>query len=379
MKAVLLVALAAAVLAGTAAGGTPTKPWLWQCEQIHLEQAKDACYVRLLLLDIDRSGDPATELPRIDARAKAQPTSLYARCHMLMHVVGRQWAKRAPPDARRAPEGRAALERPRLLGRLRHGARDGARPADHRDRRQERVEDVRRAADAAAAVHVRAQPRPRAHARLPRDALPRGATRARSSARATRPTARRAHSTTTGSRCAARTRRRRRCTRSRSPRRLCAQYARYALACWYRYWIEQAPGPVILNVARPARRSAAGSPAGSAPAASRGRGRTSTTRRSRRRGSARASVPRRMRSRACAASRTRRSRASRGARSRSSASARACRRARATGCAAWFGKTFNVLENGRFLAHGCPDVAAAFRAACAAGARRWGEPLVTFS
>ena len=49
------------------------------------------------------------------------------------------------------------------------------------------------------------------------------------------------------------------------------------------------------------------------------------------------------------------------------------------GCAAWFGKTFNVLENGRFLAHGCPDVVAAFRAACAAGARRWGEPLVTFS
>jgi len=93
MKAVALVALAAALLVGTAAGGTPKKPWLWQCEQIHLEQAKDACYVRLLLLDINRSGDPATELPRIDARAKAQPTSLYARCHMLMHVVGRQWAK----------------------------------------------------------------------------------------------------------------------------------------------------------------------------------------------------------------------------------------------------------------------------------------------
>jgi len=77
VKAVVLVALAAAVLAGAAAGGTPKKPWLWQCEQIHLEQAKDACYVRLLLLDINRSGDPATELPRIDARAKAQPTSLY--------------------------------------------------------------------------------------------------------------------------------------------------------------------------------------------------------------------------------------------------------------------------------------------------------------
>src|SRR5947199_2805251 len=32
-----------------------------------------------------------------------------------------------------------------------------------------------------------------------------------------------------------------------SPRVLCAQYARYAVQCWYRYWIEQAPGPVILG------------------------------------------------------------------------------------------------------------------------------------
>ena len=33
----------------------------------------------------------------------------------------------------------------------------------------------------------------------------------------------------------------------RSPRKLCAQYARYAVQCWYRYWIEQAPGPVIYG------------------------------------------------------------------------------------------------------------------------------------
>ena len=33
----------------------------------------------------------------------------------------------------------------------------------------------------------------------------------------------------------------------RSPRKLCAQYARYAVQCWYRYWIEQAPGPVIIG------------------------------------------------------------------------------------------------------------------------------------
>jgi hypothetical protein len=47
------------------------------------------------------------------------------------------------------------------------------------------------------------------------------------------------------------------------------------------------------------------------------------------------------------------------------------------GCAEWFGKTFNVLENGRFLRGGCPRVRLA--AACAAGARTWTKPLVTFS
>ena len=99
MRAAVAVALVAlAVLCSGCGGGAAApaagqqRPFLWQCEQIHLDQAKDACYIRLLLLDIDRSGDPANELPRIDARAKATPTSLYGRCHMLMHVVGRQWA-----------------------------------------------------------------------------------------------------------------------------------------------------------------------------------------------------------------------------------------------------------------------------------------------
>jgi hypothetical protein len=95
------VSLGALVVAGSAASA-PKRPWLWQCEQIHLEQAKDACYIRLLLLDIDRSGDPATELPRIDARAKATPTSLYGRCHMLMHSVqiGRPHSEHERPVSR---------------------------------------------------------------------------------------------------------------------------------------------------------------------------------------------------------------------------------------------------------------------------------------
>jgi hypothetical protein len=78
VKVLLLAVLAGTVVAAAAASASaaaPKKPWLWQCEQISNEQVKDACYVRLLLLDIDRSGDPANELPRIDARAHATPTT----------------------------------------------------------------------------------------------------------------------------------------------------------------------------------------------------------------------------------------------------------------------------------------------------------------
>src|SRR5262245_38129459 len=93
MGRVLAVLLVAASVAPAAAGAQPVRPWLWQCEQIGLAQAKDACYERMLLLDINRSGDPANELPRIDRRARAAGTSLYANCHMYMHVVGREWAR----------------------------------------------------------------------------------------------------------------------------------------------------------------------------------------------------------------------------------------------------------------------------------------------
>ena len=244
VKALAVAVLLGALVAAGSAAAAPKRPWLWQCEQIHLEQAKDACYVRLLLLDIDRSGDPATELPRIDARAKATPTSLYARCHMLMHVVGRQWAREHHLTLDGLQKVVPRSNDPGLLRRLRHGARDGARPADHLDGRQERAQDVRGAADALRAftcVHSLGHALMRGYhetlflavhacSRLGARYAPdceqgafhdywislRGADDATSPMHAVR-----------------------------SPRKLCAQYARWAVQCWYRYWIEQAPGPVI--------------------------------------------------------------------------------------------------------------------------------------
>jgi hypothetical protein len=88
MKRFLLVAMLLALTAGSS-GAATKQPFGWQCERIGNAQVQWDCYVRFLLDDIDRSGDAAKELPRIDARARA--TSLMGECHALMHEVGRRY------------------------------------------------------------------------------------------------------------------------------------------------------------------------------------------------------------------------------------------------------------------------------------------------
>jgi hypothetical protein len=90
VKRLLIVAALLAVMAPSAAA-QQSRPWLWQCEQIGRLDAQWTCYVRVLLEDIDRSGNPATELPRIDRRARDAGTSLEGNCHALMHEVGRRY------------------------------------------------------------------------------------------------------------------------------------------------------------------------------------------------------------------------------------------------------------------------------------------------
>ncbi len=377
MKAVVLVALAAAVLAGTAAGGTPKKPWLWQCEQIHLEQAKDACYVRLLLQDIDRAGDPATELPRIDARAKAQPTSLYGRCHMLMHVVGRQWAKEHhltldglqqvvprsndPGCSAGFGMGLVMALGPQIIAT---GGKSALKTCEELPTRLRQFTCVHSLGHALMrgyheTIFLAVNACRRLGARYAPDCAQGAFHDYWISLRGADETTSPLHAIT-------------------SPRRLCAQYPQYALACWYRYWIEQAPGPVILNVRdllglcrglaglqRAGCIAGAGKDFYDTPVAQ-----------------AQLCASLHAAADALACLRGVANQAFAGEPRREVALFRECARMPAgalAGCAAWFGKTFNVLENGHFLARGCPAVAVAFRAACAAGARRWGEPLVTFS
>jgi hypothetical protein len=90
VKRLIVVAILLAAFAPSAAA-QQRRPWLWQCDQIGRLDAQWQCYVRMLLQDIDTSGDPATELPRIDRRARNAGTSLEGMCHVLMHEVGREY------------------------------------------------------------------------------------------------------------------------------------------------------------------------------------------------------------------------------------------------------------------------------------------------
>ena len=93
MKSALVLAGLLAALALTANADAVGKPWLWQCTQIHNAEAQYHCYVRLLLLDVEASHDAARELPRIDRRVLTVGGPVEASCHVLMHEVGREYAR----------------------------------------------------------------------------------------------------------------------------------------------------------------------------------------------------------------------------------------------------------------------------------------------
>ena len=91
--ALVLAAAAASLLALADTTGARQKTWLWQCAQIHNAEAQYRCYVRLLRADIEASGDPARELPRIAARVVRAGGVLEGSCHVLMHQVGREFGR----------------------------------------------------------------------------------------------------------------------------------------------------------------------------------------------------------------------------------------------------------------------------------------------
>ena len=90
------------LLVGTGAAGTSPTPdaaipgktgILTECLDLG-EQRQVKCYIRGLLALVERSSDPARELPRIDRSVHETGGFLEAACHSLMHFVGRAWARR---------------------------------------------------------------------------------------------------------------------------------------------------------------------------------------------------------------------------------------------------------------------------------------------
>jgi hypothetical protein len=96
---VAVLAWTAAASAGPPPGGIPLDDnnrttFLSRCSLLRTETAEWNCYVTRLFADIERSHDPAHELPRIDRKVRAGGGYLESNCHMMMHVVGRMYARR---------------------------------------------------------------------------------------------------------------------------------------------------------------------------------------------------------------------------------------------------------------------------------------------
>ena len=101
----LLLVLACALVPGAAHAGPPLggflqgpndgqTTYLSRCSLLHGQQKIWNCYVARLLADVEKSGDPAHELPRIDVKVRAGGGYLESSCHMMMHQVGRMYARR---------------------------------------------------------------------------------------------------------------------------------------------------------------------------------------------------------------------------------------------------------------------------------------------
>ncbi|HET7568342.1 MAG TPA: hypothetical protein VFJ91_10145 [Gaiellaceae bacterium] len=387
----LPVALAVAALAlvcaacgsgggrATAAAAAPAKPFLWQCSGITLDQARDECYIRLLLEDIDRSGDPATELPRIDKLVKSAGTDLEGRCHELMHVVGRRWGREHHLTLERLQDvvprsndpgcsagfgmGLVIYLGPQIIPTGGRSALKTCTALPTRYRQYTCVHSLGHALSRG--YHDTLWLAVRACTRLG----PRYAPDCAQGAFHDYWISLHGGDETTSPVHAV-----------RSARVLCAepQYRRYAIGCWYRYFIEKLPSPVILN-GRDLEKTCAGL------AGSQRQGCVAGA-------SFQIGLPPLDETRLC--------------RSLPQADELPCLRgvlvqsttgkpklqfallaecdrfpaATRAGCVSWFALTLQLVTDDRFVRDGCPTLAsAADRAACVAGARRAQGPIVTFS
>ena len=372
---VVAVAVLVCALAGSwSAAGAPTRPFLWQCEQIHLDQAKDACYLRLLEQTVERSGNPATELPRIDRLARASGTALYGRCHLLMHTVGRRWAathhltieqlqnveprSNDPGCSAGFGMGLVMYLGPQIIASGGKSALPSCVRLPTQYRRYTCVhslghalmrgyhETLFLAVSACAQLGARFAPDCAQGAFHDYWISLRGADETTSPVHAVR-----------------------------SARRLCATYPRFAVGCWYRYFIELVPAPRIstgADIERTCRGLVGAQREGCVGGASLViAGEAFEQTRLCARLPAADEVP-------CLHGVTVQGVEERPRQERLIGECEKFAPAVRNGCARWLGLTLNLVSNGRF-ARACAAVQPARRASCAAGARSYTGPIVTFS
>ena len=105
MKRLILIALLCGLVwpaAGSAGppqngillGDNQGTTYLSRCSLLRKQQSIWDCYVTRLLADVEKSHDPANELPRIDKKVRAGGGFLLSSCHMMMHEVGRKYARK---------------------------------------------------------------------------------------------------------------------------------------------------------------------------------------------------------------------------------------------------------------------------------------------
>jgi hypothetical protein len=371
MRVALLAAVLLALVGAAPGGAAPQRPWLWQCEQIGLAPAKDACYERMLLQDIDRSGDPATELPKIDARARAAGGFLYGSCHAYMHVVGRAWAREHHLTLERLqdvvprsndPNCSAGFGMGLVMGLgpqiIATGGKSALKTCDGLPTRMRQFTCVHSLGHALMrGYHESLWLAVGACRRLGPSAAPDCAQGAFHDYWIA---LRGADETTTPLNAVT------------SPRKLCGErdYRAFAVQCWYRYWVEKLPAPILSSAAdvlRVCRGLTGGERVGCVAGAEKAVDDTPV-------GQARMCT-RMNAADGLACLRGVANQAYAGQPGRERGLFAVCRRMAApAGCASWFGRTFNALENGRFRC-----VGGALHAACVAGARQWRAPLVTFA
>jgi hypothetical protein len=95
-----LFALASPAVAAPPLGGireddsSGRTTYLSRCSLLRKDASIWNCYVTRLFADVEASKDPADELPRIDRKVRAGGGYLEGNCHMMMHVVGRKYARK---------------------------------------------------------------------------------------------------------------------------------------------------------------------------------------------------------------------------------------------------------------------------------------------